>query len=156
MFKADQAVRQNLSLNDQEKMDEVLSTDRRNSKRLHEIILAIGWPTSSKVGAEASKGAFFIAQHAVHDLSLMELALLNIEASYKSGEVPGSYFAMIYDRVKMLHGEPQKYGTQVQKNNKSCGAYKLVDKDKVDIYRKEVGLLKDLKSYEAEVCHRDD
>ncbi|WP_422941905.1 DUF6624 domain-containing protein [Undibacterium sp. TJN19] len=154
MFRDDQAVRNKFNKNDPNTLTDMTTIDVRNSSRLKEIIKAIGWPTEAKVGAEASKGAFFIAQHAARDLPLMELALSNIEESYKYGETSGVYYALIYDRVKMLHGESQKYGTQILRNSASCEAYKLEDADKVDVYRKEIGFKQSLKVYEAEICSR--
>jgi len=38
--------------------------DKRNMKRLEEIVRQYGWPTRSMFGAEASGAAFLIVQHA--------------------------------------------------------------------------------------------
>jgi hypothetical protein len=151
MGKEDQAVRQKTTFtaNDREEMRVV---DRKNSARLKEIIAEIGWPSESTVGKAASSSAFFIAQHAAHDRPLMDLAFTHIAAAYKAGTVPGAYYALMYDRLKMFDGEPQKYGTQIQSNEKSCGVYTLEDPAKVDLYRREVGLWESLESYKDKLC----
>ncbi|MFZ6814333.1 DUF6624 domain-containing protein [Undibacterium sp. Rencai35W] len=154
LFQQDQAVRKNLIANNPSTIEKMLSTDHYNAERLNKIIRQIGWPSENKVGIEASKAAFFIAQHAINDRPLMELALVNLEHSFKSGEPSGKYFAMMYDRLKLLDGEPQKYGTQIIRNKNSCSVYLLLDKEKVSLYREEAGFQQDLDSYQKEVCER--
>ncbi|MFZ6673763.1 DUF6624 domain-containing protein [Undibacterium sp. Xuan67W] len=154
MFQQDQAVRKNLITDNPSTIEKMLSTDHYNAERLNEIIQMIGWPSANKVGADASKAAFFIAQHAINNRPLMELALVNLERSFNSGEQSGKYFAMMYDRLKLLDGEPQKYGTQIIRNKNSCSVYLLLDKEKVNVYREEKGFQQDLDSYQKEVCER--
>ncbi|WP_188564755.1 DUF6624 domain-containing protein [Undibacterium terreum] len=152
MGKQDQAVRINFNMDDPKMREAMGETDRYNRKRLNEIIEEIGWPTTAKVGMDASLGAFFIAQHAMDDRPLMDLAFTNIEAEFKAGKFPGKLYAMMYDRLKMFDGLPQKYGTQAQFIGSSCDIYKLEDPAKVEIYRTEVGLTENLPTYKAKMC----
>ncbi|MES2070142.1 MAG: DUF6624 domain-containing protein [Pseudomonadota bacterium] len=149
--KEDQAIRQKGNLTPAD-IIEMRAIDLRTSERLKEIIKQIGWPTTATVGKDASSAAFLIAQHAAHDRPLMDLAFSNIEAGYKAGTVPGVHYALMYDRLKMFDGLPQKYGTQIQSDAKSCEVYKLEDPAKVDTYRREVGLMMDLESYKNKLC----
>lgn len=154
MFKKDQDARKNFDRDDPRTIDNLIETDKNNLARLKEIIKAIGWPSVDKVGAKASEGAFFIAQHAVTDWPLMEFALIHVEADYRAGKSPGRNYALMYDRINMLHGKPQKYGTQIVNNRDGCSVYQLEDAGKADIFRQEVGLTPDLKTYEAKMCGR--
>ncbi|MFZ6643137.1 DUF6624 domain-containing protein [Undibacterium sp. TC4M20W] len=154
MFKKDQDARKNFDRDDPRSIDNLIETDKNNLARFKEIIKAIGWPSVDKVGAKASEGAFFIAQHAVTDWPLMEFALIHVEADYRAGKSTGNNYALMYDRINMLHGKPQKYGTQIVNNSDGCGVYQLEDAGKVDIYRQDVGLTPDLKTYEAKMCGR--
>lgn len=152
MGKQDQAVRINFNMDDPKMREAMGETDRYNRKRLNEIIKEIGWPTTAKVGMDASLGAFFIAQHAMDDRPLMDLAFTNVEAEFKAGSFPGKLYAMMYDRLKMRDGLPQKYGTQVRFVGNSCDLFKLEDPAKVDIYRTEVGLTESIATYKTRMC----
>ncbi len=154
MHETDQMFRRTSRELDNESIQKMREIDAENSKKLKEIITAIGWPTEQKVGAEASKSAFFIAQHAIGDLSLMELSLKNMEISFRSGQTSGIYYAMIYDRLKMLHGDAQKYGTQIMRDGTKCYPYKIEDVGTVNLRRTEVGLTQNFESYVNEVCSR--
>lgn len=149
----DQAVRKALGSNPEyAKIEAMWAVDAKNLKRLKEIIEVIGWPTKRLVGEEASTGAFLIAQHAVSDLAFMAQALGYIEAEYKANQVPGSQYALLYDRVQTMNGKPQKYGTQFSKTSQGCAPQQLVQAEKVDVFRAQVGLEK-LADYAARVCN---
>ena len=51
------------------------SVDVANTERMKEIIEEIGWPTASKVGAEAANKAWLLVQHADHDPEFQERCL---------------------------------------------------------------------------------
>lgn len=148
----DQAVRKALgSIHEHDKIEAMWAVDAKNLKRLKEIIQIMGWPTKRLVGEEASTGAFLIAQHAASDIPFMTQALVYIEAEYKANQVPGSQYALIYDRVQTMNGKPQKYGTQFSKTSEGCMPQPLIHPAKVDEFRAQVGLDK-LSDYAARVC----
>ncbi|GGC64222.1 hypothetical protein GCM10011396_08960 [Undibacterium terreum] len=151
MFDKEQKIRF-LSTDDPEVRKEMDAIDAHNTKRLNAIIKEIGWPTVDKVGKHASRGAFYISQHAYYDRPLMEFAFKNIEAEYKAGIFPGNLYAMMYDRLKTMDGKPQKYGTQIQTDHTGCFVVELENPEKVDIYRREVGIKMDLATYKEKVC----
>jgi hypothetical protein len=121
-------------------MVQMWEIDTKNIQQLKKIIQLIGWPTKKLVGEKASRGAFLVAQHAANDLPFMEEALGYIEIEYKKKQVPPLNYAMIYDRVEMLHGRPQKYGTQFLRAADGCRPHKLIKAEKVDEYRAQMGL----------------
>ncbi len=121
-------------------MAKMWDVDAKNLKQLKKIITLIGWPTKKLVGEKASQGAFLVAQHAANDLPFMEEALAYIEAEYKQKQVPALHYAMLYDRVEILHSRPQKYGTQFSSSDDACKPLPLSQPAKVDEFRAQLGL----------------
>lgn len=93
------------------------AVDSANSAELKHIILRIGWPTASKVGEEASEGAWLLVQHADHDVAFQKYCLHLMTAA----DVPGRQIAYLYDRICVNEGQPQYFGTQFITND--YGAY---------------------------------
>lgn len=113
--------------------------DQRLFEELDALLKEYGWPARSKVGGQANAAAFLILQHA--PLEQQEEFLPLMEESVKNKESQGSHFAMLYDRVSLRQGKPQRYGTQVDGfGNGQYELPKLEDPSKVDEWRAEVGL----------------
>lgn len=148
---ADQAVRRNLNYLDFAQVEKMRTVDAVNRKRLKEIISLIGWPSKELVGENASSGAFLVAQHAHEDLDFMKEVFSHIEADYRKQKVSPSQYALMYDRIKMLEGKPQRFGTQFNKNSSGCRAWKMEEPEKVDEYRAQMGL-DTLAVYAKKVC----
>lgn len=107
---------------------------KNNAARLSAIIDAIGYPTKSRVGEEASEAAWLIVQHAISEPVLMKrcYALL-LEAG---DQVNPQNMAYLYDRICYFEGKPQKYGTQFD----DCGMYPVEDKAAMIRLRRELKL----------------
>ena len=148
---ADQAVRRNLNYLDSEQVEKMRTVDAVNRKRLKEIISLIGWPSKELVGENASSGAFLVAQHAHEDLGFMKEVFSHIEEDYRKQKASRSHYALMYDRIKMLEGKPQRFGTQFNKNSSGCRAWKMEEPEKVDEYRAQMGL-DNLAVYAKKVC----
>jgi hypothetical protein len=114
--------------------------DMENTTWLKELVAREGWPTTAKVGAEASKSAFLILQHAVHDPGFQRMMLDTISTAYQAGEVDGQSYALLYDRVTVQSGGKQRYGTQMQIRNERIVFDPIEDSSKVDSLRASVGL----------------
>jgi hypothetical protein len=89
----------------------------RNGDRLREIMTEHGWPTQALVGAEASRCAWLIAQHADRQLDVQRKALALLERAVEQGaagdpEGPRQ-IAFLHDRVLVNEGRRQLYGTQI-------------------------------------------
>ncbi len=115
--------------------------DKKNLRRLNDIIKQYGWPGRSLVGEKASRAAFLILQHA--DLSHQQryLALLKDAASKR--EASASDVAMLEDRVLVGEGKKQIYGTQLHFGPETEGRwelYPILDEETVDDRRAAVGL----------------
>jgi hypothetical protein len=124
-----------------EKAKELGNVDADNTAYLKKLVREVGWIDASRFGAEASSAAFLLVQHSM-DLPLMLAALPAIEKDVKDKKLRDSQpYALLYDRVKIQLGCRQKYGTQLGTNDqKEWVVMPLVDRGKVDEFRKEIGL----------------
>jgi len=114
--------------------------DMENTTWLKELVAREGWPTTAKVGAEASQSAFLILQHAVHDPGFQRMMLDTISKAYERGEVDGQSYALLFDRVTVQSGGKQRYGSQAQLRNGRIVFDPMEDSSKVDSLRASVGL----------------
>lgn len=85
----------------------------RNGDRLAEIIDAYGWPTAERVGQEAARRAWLVAQHADRQLHLQRRALALMTEAVQAGKGDPAQLAMLHDRLLVNEGRPQLYGTQI-------------------------------------------
>ncbi len=94
----------------------------KNAERLQEIIDEIGFPSSEKVGKDASDAAWLVIQHAISRPSIMKsyASLLKSEISLDEEKWHphmqdlqlAIYYAYLSDRIAVLADQPQHYGTQ--------------------------------------------
>ena len=132
MSEADQAMRNS------ETWDE--SIDVKNTQRMKEIIAAIGWPTISKVGSQASFMAWLLIQHADRDNEFQQFCLALMKAE-PANEVERQNIAYLEDRVRVHQNQPQIYGTQFYTNEQGeLAPSPIEDPENVDKRRAEVGL----------------
>jgi len=118
--------------------EEILSLDKANTKKLKEILTAIGLPTISKVGKKAALNAWLVAQH-TPDAKFRQGYLILMKKH--SDDVDPINMAMMHDRVSMENGKPQTYGTQFQRDKDgSFVLWKVRDRKNLDIRRKKMGL----------------
>ena len=116
------------------------AVDSANTTWLKGVVERQGWPGRSLVGAEASKDAFLIVQHAVQDSAFQARALALMERGVPGGEVAGSDVAMLADRVAVHRGQPQRYGTQAKLLNGRIVLDPIADSAHVDQRRAAIGL----------------
>jgi hypothetical protein len=135
MAEIDQAMRMKV-INDGAEWDS--SVDKASQSRLMEMVDSDGWPTIPKVGARASNAAWLLVQHAP-SLKFMEQCLEIMEA-LPPGEIRPANIAYLKDRVLMMNGKPQIYGTQFQSTGKEMHVYPIEDAERVDERRASVGL----------------
>ena len=107
---------------------------RENAARLREIVGLIGWPTISKVGAEASDAAWLIVQHSIGEPSFMKSCYRLMLASVQ--DVNPQNVAYLHDRICYFEGKPQKYGTQFDGEL----LYPVEDANEVNELRKKINL----------------
>jgi hypothetical protein len=85
----------------------------RNADRLAEIMDEHGWPTVALVGAEGSRRAWLIAQHADRQLDVQRRAVRLMAEAVATGQADTAQLAFLRDRVLTNEGLPQVYGTQI-------------------------------------------
>jgi hypothetical protein len=114
--------------------------DKKNMKRLEEIVDRYGWPTISMVGKEASEAAFLIVQHA--DLSSQKKYFPLLKAAVARKEARPDHAAMMEDRILMGEGKKQIYGTGLRTDDltKELKLWPIENEEEVDARRAAVGL----------------
>jgi hypothetical protein len=113
------------------------SVDERNARRMRAIISEIGWPTTSKVGAQAEHMAWLLVQHAELEFQKECFALM---AREPADEVCARHLAYLEDRIRVREGLPQRYGTQLQKSDDGWEPLPMLDPEDLDARRQAVGL----------------
>lgn len=111
----------------------------RATTRLAEIFEEHGWPGRSLVGEEASRGAFFVLQHASPEVQERYAPLLRQATA--AGEVDRTLLPLLEDRLLLHRGEKQRYGTQVTRGKDGKATlWPIGDAEHVDERRASAGL----------------
>ena len=117
---------------DAEKMNTV---DTDNTAYLRELVQQVGWIDPERFGEDAANAAFLIVQHS-GDMQLMVAALPHLEAQDRLQE-----YALLYDRIQIRQGLPQRYGTQLGwAEDSSKGLLPIETLDGIDTIRATLGL----------------
>lgn len=133
-LKDDQAVRKaGRAQGGMEKMD------ADNTAWIKTLIAEVGWLDAGRFGKETASAMFLLVQHS-GDLPLMLGALPYIEKDLKAKVCDPQDFALLYDRVQMMTGRPQRYGSQIVPDDGRPTIYLLEDRTKVEAFRQAIGL----------------
>jgi len=132
VFDSDQGMRVNGGEMNQE-------IDRNNLVTVINLIEKCGMPTLKEVNDVQMSAIWFAFQHGDNVNRKKYLPLL--EESFKNGDLKATHIAMMKDRILMMDGEPQVYGTQVTKNNNEWELYELVNPETVNKRRAEIGFM---------------
>jgi hypothetical protein len=112
-----------------------------NAKTLNEIIDTIGYPTTEKVGKEASEAAWLIIQHSIEQPDFMRKCMKLLEDAVSENKANSKNLAYLTDRVEVFEGKPQLYGTQFDwDENGELSPNAFDDLNKVNERRKSIGL----------------
>lgn len=117
--------------------DAIEPVDQANVEALLGMLPEEGWFTISEFGPEASAAAFHIVQHS--DLALRKRVLPRLEPLAKSGEIEGSDYASMFDRVATEEGRPQRYGTQFRCRGGKQESYPIEDLEQAEELRRSLG-----------------
>ncbi len=144
MVEEDQRVRAELAVTGElfqgysPKMAEV---HRRHAQKLETMIEQYGWLGKSLVGEEGANAAWLILQHAIGHPELQRRCLPILQESVEHNEAEPAHAAYLEDRIRFFERRPQRYGTHFDwDENGQMSPYLLEDPDRVDEYRKAVGL----------------
>lgn len=83
-----------------------------NAMKLDDIIESIGYPTPAIVGQEAFEAAWLVTQHAISLPDFMRKCAKMLAKAVSEGHVKPYYLAYLTDRIAVLEGNVQLYGTQ--------------------------------------------
>lgn len=113
----------------------------KNAEKLNEIIDKIGFPTIEKVGIDASESAWLIIQHSISKPDFMKKCLGLLENIVVENKTYEKNLARLSDRIDVLEGKPQLYGTQFDwDENGELSPNACDDLLKVNFRRLEIGL----------------
>jgi hypothetical protein len=133
--KLDQEVRTDLA-----KRNDAAKVDAENTASLAKLVQEVGWIDAERFGAPTSHNAFLIVQHSM-DVPLMLAALPAIERDVKAKRLDAQPYALLHDRLQLMVGEKQRYGTQIGRNDEGALVIMpLEDRKRVEELRKEIGL----------------
>lgn len=125
----------------------VEEADAENEKALLAMVPPEGWFLKSRYGDKAARAAFHIVQHS--NLELWRRFVPVLEPLVAKGEVDGQSYGLMYDRLALNEGRPQRYGSQVVCKAGKWGPDKLEDPDRVDERRKAMGFTQSMAEYVA-------
>jgi hypothetical protein len=91
-----------------------LEGDDERTERLKEIISEYGWPTYTLVGEDGGTAAWTIAQQSDLDTPFQEKSLILLREAVAAGQASPGQLAALEDRVAVVKGEPQPYGTELR------------------------------------------
>ena len=119
--------------------DELSKLDADNTKYLKTILPADGWFRFNRDGEQVSRDAWLIVQHSP-DRTFQRRVLGLMEPLIATGDASGSQYALLYDRVAMFEGRPQRYGSQIICVNGRFQPSAIENEAKLDVLRASVGL----------------
>lgn len=121
--------------------EEMKELHNRNAIILNEIIDQIGYPAIAKVGKAASEAAWLVIQHAIGQPGFMKKCVKLLEAVVSENKAHAKNLAYLTDRVAVLEGKPQLYGTQFDwDKNGELSPELFDDLIKVNQRRRSIGL----------------
>ncbi|MEU7280241.1 DUF6624 domain-containing protein [Streptomyces sp. NPDC045431] len=113
----------------------------RHGDRLREIMDAYGWPTAERVGEDAARAAWLIAQHADRQLDVQRRALQLMERAVEAGAAGVRELAFLRDRTLVNEGRKQIYGTQIAGVKDGAPVpWPCEEPERMDELRAEVGI----------------
>ncbi len=124
----------------QEMWREINAQDAENQAALAALMPTQGWFTSDRVGAAAATAAWSVVQHATENLGLMQSVLARMTVAVQARLVAPDDYAKLLDRVAMLQGEPQTYGTQFKCVDHAWRRYEMPDPEHVEERRRTLGM----------------
>lgn len=122
---------------------------QQNFEELMELKPMGRWFNSNELDPAGHRAAFIILQHG--DISKVLDLVPEIKAAAESGLLSKQQYALFADRVAVVRGEPQEFGSQVNCVNGEPIFPPVRDPNEINQRRKEVGMSKTLEEYQQEI-----
>jgi hypothetical protein len=113
--------------------------DKEDQATLLKMLPPEGWFLKSRYGAKAATVAFLIVQHSNDELQARFLPVL--QPLVAKGEVDGDDYALMFDRVAISEGRPQRYGSQFRCDGGKWRPYPIEDPAGLEARRKAMGFI---------------
>ena len=126
---------------------DINAVDKALLDELLTMVPAEGWFKKSVYGERAAGAAFLIIQHS--DLENWRRFVPVLEPLVAQGEVEGQSYGLMYDRLAINEGRPQRYGTQMICKDGRWVVDTLEDPERVEQWRREMKFPWTLAEYEA-------
>lgn len=114
------------------------AVDAETEAQVLKMVPPEGWFTRSKYGHEAANAAFQIIQHS--SIENWRRFLPVIKRLVAKGEASGESYALMYDRLAISEGRPQRYGSQLRCEGGKLAPYPLENPLRVEELRKQMGM----------------
>lgn len=124
--------------------------DEDNLRFLTPHIPDEGWFRKSRTEPRVAHAAWLIVQHS-SDVALQNRVLESMGTLLPENEVDGEQYALLYDRVKVARGNPQRYGTQALCRNGVLVVGELESADNIDELREAAGFELTFEQYKKAV-----
>jgi hypothetical protein len=112
-----------------------------NQTELKALIPERGWFLTSELTQDASNAAFAIVRNAINpDIAFVKSVLSAMYKLLPTNEIQKFDFAMLADRVAVVDGVRQTFGTQMICDEFKWKLYPIADETKVEALRKEMGI----------------
>lgn len=118
---------------------EAQEADAKNTVFLKKVVKEYGWPKISEVGKDVAMAAWLMLQHSP-DKKFMEDCLKLMQKA--PHEVEPANLARTIDRVRILNGQKQYYGTHFEKKDGQWLPIPIDDEKNVEERRAKMGLPK--------------
>jgi hypothetical protein len=119
----------------------VMAIDDANLKILKPIIARYSWHELKMCGGkDAQLHTWLLVQHADRDAPFQRAVLGQMREAFLAGEVSGTDYAYLVDRVAMGEKKPQTFGTQGKCDGAAWKPNPLLAPNGLDERRHEVGL----------------
>ncbi|MGN6281308.1 DUF6624 domain-containing protein [Frateuria sp.] len=113
---------------------------RANAARLRAIIADHGWPGFSLVGERGAQAAWRIAQHSIGEPAFMRQCRDLLCQASANHDAHAWQHAYMDDRIRVLEGLPQRYGTQFRDGDHGPEPFPMEDPENIEARRQALGL----------------
>lgn len=122
--------------------DDLVDLTTGHVERLAAIVAGSGWPGLSRVVADGADAAWIIAQHADAANDLRRPLLDALAAAVEAGDADPRHYACLADRIAVVDGEPQRYGTVLGRDEDGRATFPApaADPAALDVARGALGL----------------